>query len=220
MKGIKSLLMFAFALAIMAVMLLMDIPTFMKIKRGQIKDYNTVAAGSLKEGDPVRGTIDTSFGACAEQYETKFGIRTSSGSKKQYYVLWMDNEQLILYETGNQEEYETLDQITDQTADYFDSLEEAEEKEDPNLIRVPSETMEFEGVVKEPSSEIMGYFEEYYKDLFDTGFESKAEKLMISRHPFDSYTVSIWIGLGCAAVSVILLVVTAVVYTKRKKADY
>ena len=217
MKRIKTLLSFMGLLAIIAVVLLMDIPTFMKIKRGQIKDFNTVAAGKLKEGDPVKGTIDTVLGACAEQYSTKFGIRTSSDSKLRYYVLWMDNEQLILYETGDKEEYSKLEKISDETADYFDSMAEVEESGDIDDLRLPTTTMEFEGVVRKPTSEIMDYFKEYYGKMFESDFASRAEKVMISHREFSQYTVTMWIGLGCAVLCVVLGVVAFILWRKQKK---
>lgn len=221
MKSMRTLLSALLVLGILAAVFLMDIPTFMMIKRGEIKDYDTAAPGSFEVNQPVKGTIDMTLGACAERYQTKFGIKISSSSTLQYYVLWMPNDQFILYETGDKDEYKTLDRICDETAAYFKSLNEAKEADDPAVIIPTSTTLSFEGVVKKPSSEIMKYFKEYYDEAFDDGeFDTYAEPLMISHKSFSSFTGTVIAGLICAALFVVLGIVTLIVWRKNRNMGY
>lgn len=219
MKSFKALLYVLVVLGVLSVVFLLDIPTFMKIKRGQIKNYNSMESGSLEKGDPVSGTVDMAIGSCAEQYETKFGIRTSKDSSLQYFVLWMENDQLILYETGSKDEYNKLEKISDETADYLNSLSEADESGDADDIVLPTTTLEIEGVAKEVPDEIWGYFEEYYEDVFGDGkFSAYAEPLMISRRAFSQFTGIVIAGLVCAVLFVIVGIVTLVLWRKSKRA--
>ncbi|MBR5371332.1 MAG: hypothetical protein IK130_03870 [Oscillospiraceae bacterium] len=225
MKSLKTLFSVTLVLIIVGVVFLMDIPTFMMIKRGQVKNFNELSPNELQVNEPVKGTIEMSIGACAEQYKTKFGIRISSGSTLQYYVLWMRNSQaedhLILYETGDSDEYATLDKITDETVKYFETLNEAEESQDYSVVIPPKTEMAFEGVVREPSSELMGLFKSYYDEAFGTNdFNEYAEPLMISRRSFSAFTGTVIAGLICAALGIILGIVTFILWRKSKKEGY
>ena len=198
-----------------AVAMLTNIPSWLKIKKGDIKDIETVEANTLESGDLVKGTINTVLGACAEEYSTKFGIRTSSKSSKLYYVLWLENDNLILYETGNKSEYDTLDKITEETKAYFDSYEEAQKSGNLEDVKLPTTTFSIEGRVTSVPSKIQGYFKEWYDD--DAEFDKNTEKVMITRCDFDGMDINIYIGFGCAVLAVVMLVVTLIVWKKEKE---
>lgn len=212
MKKVKTFGIIALVLGIMAVTFLMDIPTFMKIKRGQIKDFNSVAAGELQKGDAVSGTIDMAFGPVAEEYSTTYGVRTSDKSSKLYYALWMDNDQFVLYETGSNDEYTTLDRIVAETENYFDSLDEADETGDITDLMPPTTTLQLEGRVTNLSGEIKDLFEEWYGE----GFETECEPVMITHVVFDRFGTMIYAGLGCALLCVVMLVVTFIAWRKSR----
>ena len=200
-----------------AVAMLTNIPAWLKIKKGDIKDIETVAANSLESGDLVQGTINSVFGACAEEYSTKFGIRTSSKSSKLYYVFYLENQNLILYETGNSSEYDTLDKITEETEAYLKSFETAQKSGDLADVKLPTTTFRLEGRVTSLPSKVEGYFREWYGD--DAEFEKGAEKVMITRCDFDGMDINIYIGFGAAVLAIIMLVVTLIVWKKEKEGN-
>lgn len=184
-----------------AIVFLTNIPQYLKFKNGDIKDFDSVAAGELQKGDLVRGTIDMTLGPCAEEYTTNYGVRTSSKSNKLYYVVWMNNDNFILYETGNESEYSTLDRLTDETNAYFDSLSAADESGDMADLELPSTTLTLEGVVKETPSSIEDLFREWWDD--DSDYESRTERVMVSRAQFDRFGTVVISGIVAAVLAVV-----------------
>ena len=208
MKTVRVLLTLLLLLGILSVVFLTDIPTFMRIKRGQIKDYNTVTAGELQVNDPVRGTVEMTIGACAEK-------KKNSSSTTEYYVLWMPNNRFILYETGKKDDITTLNRMCDEAGKYLKSLGKAKEESNPAAVILPETKMEFEGVVAKPSGTVMDYFREYYSQVFGTDdFDQYAEVVMISQRALSSFNGTVIAGLICAALFVILAVVTIILYRK------
>lgn len=207
--------------AIMAVAFLLRIPTYVKLLKDDVISINEVAKNGLEKGDVVDGIADYSLGCVAEEYETNFGIRTSDDSTKLYYVLWLDNENFILYETANKNQYDLLETITEETYAYLDSMAVYEESGDMNDLVVPTTTLEIEGVVSEIPSEIEGYFKEWYDEVFGDGeYAAYCEPVMISNTNFDSVGTMVYIGAGCAVVAIILGVVMLVLWRKEKNDSY
>ena len=201
-----------------AVVMLMEIPTWLKYKKGDIKDFSAVAAGELKSGDLVRGTIGATLGACAEEDSTTYGVRTSSKSNKLYYVLWMDNDNFILYETGSDAEFKTLDKIADEYDAYLTSMDEAEKSGDYADVVQPKTEMQFEGKVEKTPSKIQGYFKEWFDD--DSTFSTRTETVMISRADFDRFSTTVYIGFGCALLAIVMGVLTFIVWRRERSGGY
>lgn len=211
----------ALVAAIMAVAFLMRIPTYIKLLNDDIISINEVEKNGLKKGDVVDGIADYSLGCVAEEYETNFGIRTSDDSTKLYYVLWLDNENFILYETANKKQYDLLETITEETYAYIESSAVYEESGDLADLVIPTTTMEIEGVVSKIPSEIEGYFEEWYNEAFGDGeYASYCEPVMISNTNFDSIGTMVFIGAGCAVVAIALGIVLLVLWRKEKNSNY
>ncbi len=202
----------ALVAVIMGVVLLTGIPNYIKYLKGDIVDYNTVAAHTLKDGDLVEGMVDGALGCCAEEYETNFGIRTSPDSSKLYYVLWMDNSQFIVYETANEDQYNQLDAITDNTEKYLDALEAGDQNASLDV------TMQIQGVVKDLPSDIEGYFHEWY-GTDDPDYATQCEGVMITNTKFDRLGTSVFIGAGCVLVAIIVGVVLLVLWRKEKNSS-
>ena len=198
-----------------AVALLTNIPAWLKYKKGDIKDLDTVAAGELQTGDLVRGTVNAVLGACAEEYSTKFGIRTSSSSSKLYYVLWLENGNMILYETGNKSEYDILDKISEETEDYYDSYQKVQESGNIEDLKLPTTTFQLEGRITKPSSKIEGFFKEWYGD--DAEFAANTERVMITRANFDGMGTTVYIGFGAGVLAIIMAVVTLIVWKRERE---
>lgn len=215
-KKVRLCIILTIMLCVFAGVFLSDIPAWLKYKKGEIKDYNQVQAGELKKGDLVRGTIDQALGACAEEYSTSYGVRTSSKSSKLYYVLWMDNEKFILYEASGKS-FDQLDKITDETVKYYESLADAQESGDMADVVQPTSTMALEGRVTEIPSKIRGFFKEWYDETFeDNEFDSSAEAVMISPLKFDRLQTLVILGFVLALLAVGSIILTVIVIRKEK----
>ena len=210
--GTLSLLSICVALG-----LLTNIPNYMKYKNGEIKDFDSVAAGALKDGDLVKGTIDMTLGPCAEQYSIKFGFRTSSKSNTLYYVVWMNNDNFIMYQTSKDAEFKKLDRLTEETNHYFETREDAEESSDLADVELPTSTLELEGVVKTSPADIDGYFREWFDD--DETFNSRTERVLVSSAKFSSFLTNIIIG-GVAAVLAVVFFILFILFWRREKHSY
>lgn len=219
MKLGRFLLSLALVAACVAAVLLTDIPAWLKYKKGDVKDYNLAEAGELKKGDLVQGTVDMSLGPCAEEYNTTYGVRSSDNSSKLYYVLWMDSDQLIVYETSASSDYAALDRIADETVNYFKTLNEGVELGDMAGVQLPTSTLEIQGRVTELPSDIKGWFKELYDKAFeDDDFEKSAEPVMITRVQLDRLGMLVIIGAGCAVLAIVLLA-AGIAVMRREKAN-
>lgn len=204
----------------LAAVFLTNIPSWLKYKKGDIKDFSQAAAGELQKGDLVRGTIDSALGPCAEQYSTTYGVRTSKKSSKLYYVIWMDNDQFILYEASSGA-YETLDKISDETIEYCNSYEEAMETGDLTGVKQQTTTMEFEGRIVGLTSEMESLFRDWYNDdeADDGSFDQRAEKVMIRPVKFDRLGLLVILGFVFAGLAVASVVLTVFVWRREKNAQ-
>lgn len=215
--GVITLICICFGIA-----LLTDLPKFLKYQKGDIKDFDSVAAGELKKGDLVQGTIDITDGCIAENEQTNktMGIETSKRTTSRYYAVYMYNDMYILYETGNKEQYETLDKLADECEAYYDSLNAAydEEGEDVDLskVKAPETTMEFTAVVNEMPDDLTAIFREWYGE----GFENDCETVMLTYSDFSSYLRFVIIGAGCVLLGIIFLVLTIISWRKGKQFSY
>ena len=201
-----------------AVVFLMDIPQFLKYKKGDIKDFETVAAHELQKGDLVQGVIDYTDGCIAEMETSNktFGVTTSKETTKRYYAVYMYNENYILYETGNQSQYNTLDKLADECEAYYNSLAEIYGEngsgDAADLIQ-PSTTLSFTGEVKVMPSDLVDIFEEWYGE----GFDTECEKFMISHADFSRFSWVIYAGAGAGVLGIIMLVITIMAWKKDKR---
>lgn len=207
----------ALVLACLGVMLLMDIPQYLKYKNNEITNMNDENL-VLNKGDLIQGTVDMALGAAVEEYSTNFGVRTSKDSSKLYYVIWLDNNNFALYETGNKDDYDTLDKITDETFAFFESQETYEESGDLNDIVYPTTELEITGRVVNMPSDVRGYFENWYNESFDDGqFASSTEPLMITNAAFDRFFMLVIVGAVSAVLAVVFLVLTIIFWKKSKE---
>ncbi len=193
---------------------LLDLPTYIKVWTDKVMELEAVGENELQVGDVVKGSIDTVLGPCAEMYETNYGVRTSDESSKLYYIIMLNNDKCVLYEAASKIEYNTLDRITDETYDYYESLADYAESGDPLDIVQGCTTMDIQGKVKKIPSEIEGYFREAYGEIFDDTFEEGAEAIMISGMKFDNFVIMTIIG-GVSVVLGIVFFILAFVFAKK-----
>lgn len=203
---------------VFGVVFLMDLPTFLKYKKGEVKSFDELMPNELNVGDLVSGTIDFTDGSFAEMEETNttFGIETSRRTTKQYYAVYMYNDMYVAYETGNAEQIEKLDQLTDECRKYYESIEEAyakdEDSPDFSGIFQPETVVEFSGKVEQLPADLDGLFREWYGE----GYDKEVEKVLITYSDFSRFSWIVYAGIGCAALGIILLIVTIIVWRKEK----
>lgn len=197
------------------------LPQYLKYQKGDIKDFETVAAGELQDGDLVQGVIDFTDGCIAQNEETKstFGIETSKRTASQYYAVYMYNDQYILYETSNQAQYHTLETLANECEMYYESLEEvygeggSENAED--LIQ-PTTTLEFTAVAKKMPNDLSAIFREWYGE----GFEQDCETVMLRNTDFSSLLRNVLIGAGLLVLGVVFMIITIISWRKSKQFSY
>lgn len=217
--GTITLLLLCFGIA-----LLTEIPHFIRYQKGDIKAFESVAAGELKKGDLVQGEIDITDGCIATNEETNstFGIETSRRTAARYYAVYMYNGNYILYQTGNQQEYDALDRIADAWEDYYDALggaynaENPEQESDLSDIPAPSETLSFTGTVKEMPDDLDAIFREWYGE----GYDDECETVLICRADFSSYLRFVIIGAVCVILGIVSAVLTLIMRKKEKEYSY
>ena len=220
-KAVKTLIMIALVCVFVAIGMLTRIPAYLSVKNSKTVNFNEAEAHSLKKGDMVEGTIDYALGAIAEEYETNFGFRTSSDSTKLYYVLWMDNDNFVIYETASSTEYDILDKITDETYSYLESAANYGQSGSVDDMDPPVTTLQLEGTVRKMSSEVKDIFKEWYDENFDDGaFDTYCEPLMISHTEFDNLLLFIYIGIFALALAVLFGIIAIIVWRKEKNAMY
>ncbi|MBE6854434.1 MAG: hypothetical protein E7501_02130 [Ruminococcus sp.] len=186
------------------------------LKKGDIKDINTVSMGQLQEDDLVQGTFDTTWGSFAEEYETTYGIRTSKDSTKLYYLIDMKDYYLI-YETSISSEYTQLDMMADELYEHCETLGEEEYVFDNWK---PIRSMEVTGYAKEVSDEIRGYCKDALNDLTGGAGQEEmdyVEFYMISHCNFDTMGSALYIGFGLIGVGVVVLVICIILTIRAKR---
>lgn len=217
-KKVSTMGTFALVCLCFAFVFLTDLPQFLKYKKGDIKEFETVAEHELKKGDLVQGVIDFTDGYIAEMETTNktFGVTTSKETTSRYYAVSMYNGNYILYETGNDSQYTKLDRLADECQEFYESM--GENYDDfSNLVR-PTTTLEFTGVVKSIPSDLSDIFEEWYGE----GFDTECEKFMITNSNFTRLGGLVIVGVICAVLGIALLVLTVIAWRKEKNAalDY
>lgn len=200
--------------------LLTDMPSYLKYKKGEIKDFALVQPGELKTGDLVQGEIEFTEGSIAEMETSNktFGVTTSKETTSQYYAVYMVNDQCIIYETGNKEQWNTLDRMAKEYMQYIQSYNEVFSESGSNNssdVELPTTTMTFTGKVKEMPTDLEKIFREWYGD--DAAYAKEAESVVISNMAFDNLGKLMLVGIGCAALAVVMLIVTVISLIGGKK---
>ncbi len=190
--------------------LLSTFPQFLRYVKGDIRAFEEVAAGELKAGELVHGVIDITDGCIASNEETKstFGIETSKRTTALYYSIVGYDDQYMLYETGNTEQYATLDALADECERYY-SDENADAEE-------PHSFLEFTAVVRNMPDDLSAIVQECYGNDYVQYFE----QVMLVSANFKSYPVNIAIGAAGAVLGIVFLILTIVSWRKSKQFSY
>ncbi len=204
----------------LAVIFFSDLPKVLKYQRGEVRDFNSVGFGELEKGDLVQGVIDDTDGYIAEMEETNttFGIPTSTHTSKRYYALYTVNHTYVLYATGRESDYDTLDKLAQESAAYYDNLEELyhAQGEDADFasVALPETMLEFTGEVEEMPDDLRKIFMEWYGDGFAQDCEAN---IVIQTSNFGRFSWVLYAGAGCAVLAVVMLVLTILSLRKEKR---
>ena len=187
--------------------MLATLPLCISYLKGSIWEFEDVEAGELKDGDLVHGVIDITDGCIAEneQTNTTFGIETSKRTTSLYYSIVAYNDQYMLYQTGRQAEYDTLDALADECDRYY-SDEDADAEE-------PQSFLEFTAVVRDMPNDLCEIVQECYGDDYTQYWES----VMLVSADFTSYPRTVLIGAVCVLTGIVFLIITIISWRKSKK---
>lgn len=185
-------------------------------KKG-FEDFNEISYKDLKDGTYVEGEFIEAYSPFAETYSTKYGIRLSDDSDELCYVV----------PSGSEEEYETLeyryigflcssswydkmDDLIDQTEDYYEDDYAAEP--------VP---VAFTAKVRDMTDEEIGWMEEYFIEsgIDEDDMDYYTHPVVLEVFSKDGYKGGLYIGLGMAAIGVVVFVVAIVLKSKNKKQE-
>lgn len=212
MEKVKKVLLVVFVMMFfIGIIPVTDFGKMKKYQNNEVTDLANLGYRQMQTGDLVSGKVDYVLDTVAEEYETKFGIRTSDDSTKLYYIISLPNSYAV-YETSNKEEYDTLDKICNETWDYLNS--------EDGSAPAPTSSLMIQGEVKKMDDKVAGYFKDWFKeqaDFSDEDFEKNTEVYMISRTKFDGFQRSVYTGIGLAAVGAVGLIVLLVLKIKAKK---
>ena len=111
MEKVKKVLLVVFVMMFfIGIILVTDFGKMQKYKNNEVTDLANLGYRQMQTGDLVTGKVDYVLDTVAEEYETKFGIRTSDDSTKLYYIISLPNSYAV-YETSNKEEYDLTHQV-------------------------------------------------------------------------------------------------------------
>lgn len=219
MKNVRNFFILAVVFFCVGIPFALDIPTYLKMKNGDIVNLDEVEAFALERGDVVEGNVNRVLGCCAEEYTTNFGIRTSDRSDKLYYVIWLNNDNFIVYCTSSSSDYTKLDQITEETYAYLESLATYDETKDYEDLQLPATELKIQGTVSKLPSNIEGFFREWYQEAVDEeygSFDECCEPLMITHARLGNLKTTIMIGAIFAAAGVLMLIL-GIIFAIRNK---
>lgn len=212
MSKVKNVLFVVFVMMFfIGVILVTDYDKMKKYQNGEVSDLADLGYRQIQTGDLVSGDVNYVLDTVAEEYETKFGIRTSDDSTKLYYIIGLPNSYAV-YETNNKQEYETLDEICNETWEYLN--------DEGSSVPAPVTSLKVQGEVKKMDDKVAGYFKDWFKeqaDFTDEDFEKNTEVYMISRTNLDGFQRSVYVGFGLAAAGIVGTAVLLVLKIKEKK---
>lgn len=214
MKKSKIFGTLALVFACLGIAMLMVTPKYLKYKSGKVKNLNDENL-VLEKGDLVEGTVEYCWGWAVEEYETKFGIRTSSDSSRRFYAIELDKGTLVLYSTASSSDFSTLDRITEETGDFYESAYDYADSGDLDDLVLPTTTLQIQGTVSSMESDVRDLFKEWYDD--DQYFDSDTETLVITHSAFDRLFLSVIIGAAGVVLAILFLIIMLV---SRKKEKY
>lgn len=217
MKKIKNALpvVFLVMIAIGVAIVIGDYKSVMDYKKNGSVDINTLALNEMEEDQPISGKVKECWDTFAEEYETNFGIRTSSKSTKLYYLLGLD-DRYVIYETANKDEYDQLDKMAKELADFYNNTQ-------TDAAFEPKESIEIEGTVQPVSDEVRKYCREYMEKIFDAEYVADemavVDVCMVRSGSLDRMCTAFYIGAGCAVVGLIGLIGVLIAFLRGRRSS-
>ncbi len=196
---------FAAMTACVAILLLLNLPAYLKIRSGKISSVESDDYLTLRTTDFVEGEIRYALGCALEKHNGIWSTHlTSNESDKRYYVLWQPSGHMILYATTLPEEYPILDQLVKETLAYAESVKLYQQSGDYEDLKPPVTTLRIQGEVKMLSPSLEDSFHTWYAEAVGESFDAQCASVYLSRTGFTRYGICSKIGVGFALCSVLL----------------
>lgn len=157
--------------------------------KGECKDLQTYIddQGPYPTGEYVKLTVNSAFGHYAELKKTTNGIPTGN---TRYYVLWLDDDNLISLAVSGKKNYEIMDKIVSETEASTDGY--------------ATSTFQAEGKLKEiKNKEQLKYYNEFVDGAEEMGMHVKTVEIDCTDSKSSLWgIVAILVGLGLVLVAV------------------
>ncbi|MBR6762024.1 MAG: hypothetical protein IKM30_08350 [Oscillospiraceae bacterium] len=205
MKKHRIFRFFTAMTACIAILLLLNLPAYLKIRSGKIASMESDDYFAFRSTDVVEGEIRYALGCALEKHNGIWSTHlTSDESDKRYYVLWQPSGHMILYATTLPEEYPILDQLVKETLAYADSVKVYQQSGDYEDLKPPVTTLRIQGEVKMLYTSLEDSFRIWYEENVGESFETQCAAVYLSRTGFTRYGICSKIGVVLAFCSLLL----------------
>ncbi len=205
MKTIRILRLTCLVLFAVSLVLMLQIPAWLRLRSGKVADPNATAFLSLQDNDLVQGELRYVLGCAASEQNGIWSTEIYSKGKKRYYVQWQSSGQMILYATNDAHEQLYLQQIMNETLAYTESIHRYQQSGDYEDLLPPTTTLKMQGVVARTPETIADQFSVWCSVQKDIDIAQCNAVYYISHTGFQRYGVLSVMGLCCLGVCLILL---------------
>lgn len=216
MKRIRILGVSFFVTFAVALLLMLNIPMWLRVRSGNVAELQSVSFLSLEDNDLVEGEICYVLGCAASERSGIWSTQFYGKSEKRYYVLWQPSGQMILYATNDAAEQKLLEQIAAETLAYAESAAVYQESGDYEDLLPPVTSLQICGVVSRLSEDVQAQFDLWHTRNVDGLSGDSNSRVYISHTGFQRYTVCTVLGVSLFGISILLGCCTAA--AKRKYA--
>ena len=197
---------------------------FLQIQQHKTVSLQSLSTQSLRAGDYTEGVLDNTDGFIAEQtvQNTVFGFSSAEHSVNRFYVFALPDGTLMVYETGDQQEYDQLDRLADSCEQYQAVLLETAEREgakaDLPAVKKPEQNVQTTAIVRSMPKKLRNIFSEWYGKVYTGHFSASCETgYMLVQTDEAAIRRDACISGICAVLSCILLAAAAVLYRREKR---
>lgn len=194
---------FIISLAV-SLLLMLNIPMWLSIRRGDVAALQSTDYLSLEDNMPVEGEICYVLGCAAAERNGIWSTELYGKSEKRYYVLWQPSGQMILYATNDAAEQSILEQITKETEAYAASAAVYQQSGDYEDLQPPVTRLQICGVVSRMTRDTEAQFSAWMRSGGGDGLGSANTTVYISHTGFRRYEVCAVGGIVLFAVSILL----------------
>lgn len=204
MKRIRILGISFFVTFAVALLLMLNIPMWLRVRSGNVENLQTVSFLSLEDNDLVEGEICYVLGCAASERSGIWSTELYGKSEKRYYLLWQPSGQTILYATNDATEQKLLEQIAAETLAYVESAAVYQKSGDYEDLLPPVTALRICGVVSRLSEDVQVQLDLWSSRNAEDLSGTSNSRVYISHTGFQCYTVCTVLGVILFGISILL----------------